>query len=93
LEFWINFPKIDINKIATVNLKALKGNINGNTFILFQAQKNIKPREIMGISYGSGYWYSWNTSFWLLDNNGQKIVEAEYRRTGELIPVKKLGLS
>lgn len=84
-----NLPGIELEKVATANLKILKPSINDMSFIVFQAQKTIQPRELIGYSYGSGYWSG--RCFWLLEKNGKKIAQVQYTNpNSDIILVNKI---
>ncbi|MBV8802203.1 MAG: hypothetical protein JO131_04435 [Gammaproteobacteria bacterium] len=83
-----HFPGINIENVATANLKIVYARINTCSFPAFQALEPIEPKQIMGFSYGSGYWMY--KPFWLLDKNGSKIIEVKYdvNNEYELVPNK-----
>lgn len=78
-----NLPGIDLEKVATENTRVDLIDENEITFPSISRSKPIKAGDLIGYSYGYGYWK--NRAFWLLTKSGEKITPVEYNNRGEVV--------
>ncbi len=79
----------NIDEIATTNLNCKQVKIGCKLLPAFIATRDLKPNELMGISYGPEYWQALDKSFWLFKKTGEKLAEVKYNENGKLVLIRR----